>query len=141
MGSFSIQFIREYRVEFSVLFSSPYCACTQSHLIICDPLDCIPPGSTVHGISSGKNTGISCNFFFQGTFLTQGSNLNLLHWQVDSLPLSIGEAPRSLFVIYNILHTIVCVCQSQSPSLSLPTPYPAGNHKFVYYICDSISVL
>ena len=78
--------------------------------------------------SSGKNTGISCNFFFQGTFPTQGSNLNLLHWQVDSLPLSIGEAPRSLFVIYNILHTIVCVCQSQSPSLSLPTPYPAGNH-------------
>ena len=31
------------------------------------------------------------HFFFQGIFLTQGSNLYLLwfmHWQVDSLPLS-----------------------------------------------------
>ena len=107
-----------------MLSSSLYCACTQSHLIICDPLDCSPPGSTVHGISSGKNTRISCNFFFQGTFPTQGSNLNLLHWQVDSLPLSIGEAPRSLFVISNILHTIVCVCQSQSPSYPSPPLTP-----------------
>ena len=33
-----------------------------------------------------KNTGAGCHFLFQGIFLTQGSNLNLLHlllWQVD----------------------------------------------------------
>ena len=28
------------------------------------------------------------HFLLQGIFLTQGSNLCLLHWQVDSLPLS-----------------------------------------------------
>ena len=28
--------------------------------------------------SSGKNTGVSCHFLFQGIFLTQGSNLCLL---------------------------------------------------------------
>ena len=33
----------------------------------------------------GKNTGVSCHFLLQGIFLTQGSNLSLLHWQVDSL--------------------------------------------------------
>ena len=38
----------------------------------------------------GKNIGVRCHFF-QGIFSTQGSNprlLHLLHWQMDSLPLS-----------------------------------------------------
>ena len=30
----------------------------------------------------GKNTGVVCHFLLQGIFLTQGSNLHLLHWQV-----------------------------------------------------------
>ena len=36
----------------------------------------------------GKNTGVGCCFLLHGIFLTQGSNPSLLHWQVDSLPLS-----------------------------------------------------
>ena len=36
----------------------------------------------------GKNTGVSCHFLLQGIFPTQGSDLGLLHWQADSLPLS-----------------------------------------------------
>ena len=32
----------------------------------------------------------------------------------------------------------VCICQSQSPSLH-PLP-PLGMHKFIFYICDSISL-
>jgi len=36
----------------------------------------------------GKNTGVRCHFLLQGIFPTQGSNLCLLHCQVDSLPLS-----------------------------------------------------
>ena len=41
--------------------------------------------------SPGNDTGVGCHFLFQGIFLTQGSNPNLLrlpHWQEDSLPLS-----------------------------------------------------
>ena len=37
----------------------------------------------------GKNTGVGGHALLQGIFLTQGSNLSLLHllhWQVDSLP-------------------------------------------------------
>ena len=37
---------------------------------------------------SGKNTGVGCHFLLQGIFLDQRLNLCLLHWQVDSLPLS-----------------------------------------------------
>ena len=31
---------------------------------------------------------MGCHFLLQGIFLAQGSNLRLLHWQADSLPLS-----------------------------------------------------
>ena len=37
------------------------------------------PGSSVHGDSLGKNTGVSCCAVFQRIFPTQGSNLGLLH--------------------------------------------------------------
>ena len=44
----------------------------------------------------------------------------------------------------SILWIVVCVCESQAPSLS-PTTHtstiPVGNHKFVFYVCESISVL
>ena len=52
-----------------------------------------PPGSSVHGIHSGKNTGEGCHFLLQRIFPTQGSNPLLLHWQVDSLPLSHQGSP------------------------------------------------
>ena len=31
-----------------------------SRVQICDPIDCSPPGSSVHEDSSGKNTGVGC---------------------------------------------------------------------------------
>ena len=40
------------------------CACMLSHLScvqLCDPVDCSPPGSSVHGDSLGKNTGVGCH--------------------------------------------------------------------------------
>ena len=55
----------------------------------CDPIDCSPPGPSVHEDSPGKNTGMGCLTLLQWIFLIQGSNLCilcLLHWQVDSLP-------------------------------------------------------
>ena len=63
----------------------------QQSLTLCDPVDCSPPGSSVHGHSPGRNTGVGCHALHQGIFLTQGSNsclFCLLHWQVGSLPLS-----------------------------------------------------
>ena len=43
-----------------------------------DPMDCNLPGSSVHGDSPGKNTGVGCHAL-QGIFLTQGLNPGLLH--------------------------------------------------------------
>ena len=51
-------------------------------------MGCSPPGFSVHEDSPGKNTGVGCHALLQGIFPTQGLNLHLLHWHVDSLPLS-----------------------------------------------------
>ena len=45
------------------------------------------PGYSVLGDSPGKDTRAGCHFLLQGIFPTQGSNLSLLLWQMDSLPL------------------------------------------------------
>ena len=51
----------------------------QSCLTLCDPMDCSPPGSSVHGDSAGKNTGVGSHSLLQGIFQIQGSNSGLLH--------------------------------------------------------------
>ena len=44
-----------------------YCLAAQSCPTLCDPTDCSPPGSSVHGDSPGKNTGVGCHAFLQGS--------------------------------------------------------------------------
>ena len=48
---------------------------------------------------SGKNTEVGCHFLLQGIFLTQGSDLCLLHWQVNSLPLSLLGSPSDALLM------------------------------------------
>ena len=55
------------------------CLVGQSCLTLCDPMDCRPPRSSVHGDSSGKNTGVCCQALLQGIFPTQGSSPGLPH--------------------------------------------------------------
>ena len=68
----------------------------QSCPTLCDPIDSSPPGSCPWD-SPGKNTGVGCHVFLQGIFPTQGSNLCLLHWQVDSLTLSHQGSSQAYF--------------------------------------------
>ena len=44
-----------------------------------DPMDCSPPGPSVHGDSSGKDTKVGCRFLLQGIFQDQELNLGLSH--------------------------------------------------------------
>ena len=41
---------------------------TQSCPTLWDPMDCSLPGSSVHGNSPSKNTGVGCHFLLQETF-------------------------------------------------------------------------
>ena len=47
----------------------PYgvCLVAQSYLTLCDPMDCSPPGSSFHGDSPGKNTGVGCHASSRGS--------------------------------------------------------------------------
>ena len=55
------------------------CLVTQSCPTLCDPMDCSPPGSCVHGVSPGKNTRLGCHAFLRRIFPTQGLNPGLPH--------------------------------------------------------------
>ena len=74
------------------------------------------PGSSVHGDSPGKNTGVGCHALLQGMFPSQGSNLpllHLLHWQVGSLPLAPPGKPFELSISYLFSSFIGCLLQPQ----------------------------
>ena len=51
----------------------------QSCPTLCDPMDCSPPGFSVHGIFQARILEGGAIPFSRGIFLTQGSNLGLLH--------------------------------------------------------------
>ena len=73
-------------------------------------VDCSPPGSSVHGDSPGKSTGVGCHPLLQGIFLTQGSNpglLCLLHRQMGSLPL--GTPTHLVLLWYVIYISVFCL--------------------------------
>ena len=75
--------------------------CVQSCLTLCNPMDYSPPGSSVHGIFKARileEVAIS----FPGDLPNPGMELLstcLLHWQVDSLPLSHLESPRLVQIL------------------------------------------
>ena len=55
------------------------CLVAQLSLILCDSMDYRPPGSSVHGDSPGKNTGVGCHSLLQGIFPIQDLNPGLPH--------------------------------------------------------------
>ena len=66
----------------------PPCPSHFSFVQLCDPVDCSPSGSSVHGILQARI--LEWAALLQGIFMSQGSNLSLLHllhWQSGSLPL------------------------------------------------------
>ena len=69
-------------------------------------MNCSPPGSSVRGISHGKNTGVGCHFLLQGSFLTQGSNPHLLHCRQILLPLSHPGSPFRGIIIPFLIHPL-----------------------------------
>ena len=69
------------------------CLVTQSCPTLCNPMDYSPPGSSVHGDSPGKNTGVGCHALQQGIFPTQGPNSDLPHCRWILYHLSYQESP------------------------------------------------
>ena len=73
------------------------------------------PGSSVHGDSPGKNTGVDCHALLQGTFPTQGLNPGL---------------PCCRQILYHLSH-------QGSPALKTNPEYPGGPNS----LCHSVPPL
>ena len=81
------QTVAKLKIRIISQISWEYTACAQSlshvQLFATPWTACSPPGSSVHGDSPGKNTGVGCHAPLQGIFPTQGSNPGLPHcWQI-----------------------------------------------------------
>ena len=72
-------FVRCYTVYLLSASTTRMCLVTQSCPTLCNPIYYSPPGSSVHGDSPGKKTGVGCHSLLQGIFPTQESNWGLLH--------------------------------------------------------------
>ena len=72
------------------------CLVAQSCSTICDPMDCSPFGSSVHGDSPSKHTRVGCHALLQSIFPTQGSNPGFPHCRQILYQLSHKWSPRIL---------------------------------------------
>ena len=66
------------------------CVCSGAKLCLtlCNPMDCSPPGSSVHGFLQARILEWVTISSSRASFPTQGSSPHLLPWEGDSLPLS-----------------------------------------------------
>ena len=134
---------------------------------LCDPMDCSPPGSSVHGILQAR---ILEWVALEGIFLTQGSNSCLLHWQAGSLPLApprkptncvnrkskgldcsqaSTEWPRMGFSIQALLPSVVGTFPPPAPTqhthkmhclLQISPPPPLSDHSHLHHDCSRTAV-
>ena len=81
-------------IEITFLNKCMLCLVAQSCPTLCDPMDCSLTGSSVHGDSPGKHSGVSRHSLLQEIFLTQGLSPVSPAWQADSIP---SEVPGSPF--------------------------------------------
>ena len=72
------------------------CLVAQSCTILYNPLDYSLPGSSAHGDSPGKNTGVGCQALLQRIFPNQGSNPGLPHCRQILYHLSHQGSPKIL---------------------------------------------
>ena len=83
-----------------------------------DPMDCVVYQAPLSMGFPCKNAGVGCHFLLQGIFPDQGSNLCLLYWQVDSLPLSHQGSPENKLCLFKKQ----CWNKSSLRALAIPIP-------------------
>ena len=73
---------------------------------LCYPMDCSPPGSSVHGILLARILEWIANFFSRGSSPPRNQThvLYHLHWQAGSLPLAPPGKPHYLLNTLYLIH-------------------------------------
>ena len=85
------------------------CLVTQSCLILCNPVGCGLPGSSVHGDSPGKNTGVGCHAVLVAfsPYPTCPLNISYFSWFHRHTVLFLAFAHP---YIISALNTVLCMC-------------------------------
>ena len=116
--------------HYDAMLCAVLCLVAQFCPTLCKPVDCSSPGSSVHGDSPGKNTGVGSLSLLQGVFLTQESDWDLLHcrWILYQgspgcykYPLSSTNLPHNTLHLFHL--TYFGVRTSSLGCLLLPCPY------------------
>ena len=118
------------------------CVCAHSYLTLCDPMDCSPPGSSVHGIFQAQILEWVAIFSSRG-FSPSRDQTPVSHTspalQADSLPLSHQGSLLASYVLSKCLvnEGVYTTFSGKCRALciqSLPAPGPSGlcSHVFNY---------
>ena len=102
-----------------------FCMCTQllSHvwIVLCDPMDWSPPGSSVHGDSPGKTTEVGCHFLLQAKWEAPEKDCILLILS-DSLIGSELTASYTASLVAQLVKNLPAVQETQVQSVSWEDP-------------------
>ena len=102
----------------NIFLDSTYIHCVRvlsrfSHVWLCDPMDCSPPGSSVHGIFQARMVEWVAMPSSRGSSWPRGwTHISscLLQWQVGSLPLAPPGKPicvnTGCFSLSDLLHSV-----------------------------------
>ena len=90
-------FIDVYLCHYYCIKSESESEVAQSCPTLCDPIDCILPGSSIHGIFQARVLEWIAISFSRGIFPTQGSNPGLLHCRQTLYRLSHQGSPELLY--------------------------------------------
>ena len=85
------------------------------------PMDCSPPGSSVHGDSPGQNTGVGSLSLLQGNLPNPGIKSRSPALQEDSLPAEPQGKPKNTG-----LHSLSVLQGSSQPRNQTGVSCPAG---------------
>ena len=105
------------------------------------PLYCSPPGTSVHGDSPGKNTGVGYNALPQGIFPTEGLNLcllQLLRWQVCSLPLVSTGKPLFRYPLLLLRLLVTQSCPTLCNPMDCSPPFSSVQFSLVTQSCPTL---
>ena len=83
-----------------------YCSVTKSCLTLWDLKDCSPPGSSVHGISQARILAWVAISPLRDPWPKDWTP-HLLHWPVDSLPLSHQGSSRIFICVLKYIHSVL----------------------------------